>query len=171
MPEPKTPGTVRSDGRNLGGRPPKTEVEPGIANAIRKNLEIGMPLSLAAEAEGIFRTTAHRWIEADLHVAIDEPKTDKTPAFRYEGGFALLVARAKATGAKNLAVRALQGGKGSGTATWMLERRYHPDYGLVTKVVTATEDDLAGKTTAELEAERDRLLGKRETLRSAEDGE
>ena len=36
---------------------------------------------------------------------------------------------ARAKGARKLVRRALEGGKGSGIATWLLERRYYEDYG------------------------------------------
>jgi len=39
------------------GRPRKTEVDPAIAKAICDNLELAMPLDLAAEAEGVGRST------------------------------------------------------------------------------------------------------------------
>lgn len=93
------------------GRPPKTEVEPAIAKAICRNLEMGLPLTLAAEAEGVGRATVHEWIAkfSDFHGQIT---------------------RARARGALLLTRRSLRGGPGSGQATWHLERRYREDYGL-----------------------------------------
>lgn len=85
-------------------------VEPVLAKAICENLELGMPLTLAAEAEGVARRTVYEWVE---HI----------PAF------AAQVTRARAIGARRLAAQALEGGKGSAMAGWMLERRYHDDYG------------------------------------------
>jgi transposase-like protein len=125
----------------LPNRVPDTEPNEKIAQAVCDNLEIGMPVTLAAEAEGIHRQTVYRWIE-------------QFPVF------ALRVTRAKAAGAKNLAVRALAGAKGSSMAAWMLERRYREDYGAVTKVITQAEDDFTGRTVQELEGERERLQAK-----------
>lgn len=90
--------------------PRKTEVDEKLAKAICDNLELAMPLSLAAEAEGVSRTTAYRWV-------------DEFPVF------AGMVTRARAVGAKHMVARALKGEKGSSMAGWMLERRYHDDYG------------------------------------------
>ena len=122
------------------GAPAKPCVEPKMAEAICNNLELGMPITLAAEAEGIHRQTIYRWME-------EFPE------------FALQVTRAKAAGAKNLVVRALAGSKGSAMAGWMLERRYE-EYRPVTKVINAEEDEFAGRTVDELEGERDRLRAK-----------
>lgn len=122
------------------GAPAKLCVDPKMAEAICNNLELGMPITLAAEAEGVHRQTIYRWME-------EFPE------------FALRVTRAKAAGAKNLVVRALAGSKGSAMAGWMLERRYE-DYRQVTKVITGDEDDLGGRTVEELEAERDRIRAK-----------
>jgi hypothetical protein len=93
------------------GAPAKEAVEPAVAKAICDNLEIGMPINGAAEAEGVHRNTVHTWMERF-------PK------------FAQQVTRAKATGMKNLAVKSLAGGKGSSMAAWHLERRYREDYGI-----------------------------------------
>jgi hypothetical protein len=134
------------------GPPTMTEVDPKVAKAICDNLSIGMPVTLAAEAEGIGRRTAYDWME-------------RFPAF------AAQVSRAKASGAKNLSVKGLYGTpirdkdgnqtgvsmKGSAAALWMLERRYREDYGAVTKIITADEDDFTGRDAPELEAERERL--------------
>jgi len=93
-----------------GGRPRKTEVEPGLAKRICTNLELGMPLALAAEAEGVARLTALEWMR------------------RFKP-FAEQVTRARAVGAKTLVQMALAGGKGSSAANWHLERRYRDHYG------------------------------------------
>jgi hypothetical protein len=95
---------------NKGGRPPKTGVDPLLAKAICDNLEIAMPLTLAAEAEGIHRDTIYDWIK-------------RFPEFARQ------VTRAKAVAAKKLSEKAQEGGKGSSQATWFLERRYYDDYG------------------------------------------
>lgn len=92
------------------GRPRKANVDPLVVKAICDNLEIGMPIVLAAEAEGIPRSSVYEWI-------------DKFPEFSGQ------ITRAKAAGAKNLAIRAIAGGKGSHMAGWMLERRYREHYG------------------------------------------
>jgi len=68
-----------------------------------------MPLTLAAEAEGVGRTTIYEAMEADA--AILERIT-----------------RARAIGAKTLTVLAKSGEKGSAAALWFLERRYRDDY-------------------------------------------
>lgn len=81
-----------------------------IAKAICENLELAMPLDLAAEAEGVGRSTVRGWMN-------DYPE------------FSGRVTRARARGAKNLVVRSLEGGPGSRQATWHLERRYREDYG------------------------------------------
>ena len=61
------------------------EVDPKVAKAFCDNLSIGMPVTLAAEAEGIGRRTAYDWME-------------RFPAFSAQ------ISRAKAMGAKNLSV-------------------------------------------------------------------
>lgn len=102
---------ARAGGRPLPvGRPRKTEVDPAIAKAICDNLELAMPLDLAAEAEGVGRSTVRGWMN-------DYPE------------FSGRVTRARAQGMKNLVVRSLKGGPGSSQATWHLERRYREDYG------------------------------------------
>jgi hypothetical protein len=83
---------------------------PELAAAICENLELGMPLTLAAEAEGVHRTTAQSWEDRD------------------QNGCASLFAQARARGAKMWMTQAREGGKGSNAATWMLERRYRDDY-------------------------------------------
>lgn len=91
------------------GRPPKTCVDPDVANAICAHLEIGLPFELAAEAEGVAQSTAYAWME------------------RFEE-FAGQVTRARAVGALKLTRLSLKGGKGSSAALWHLERRYHKHY-------------------------------------------
>lgn len=93
------------------GRPPKTEVEETLAQAICDNLEIGMPLDLAAEAEGVPRSTVRGWI-ADFEA------------------FAGRVTRAKATGAKKLHLQSLDGSKSAQMALAHLERRFREFYGI-----------------------------------------
>ena len=91
------------------GRPPKTEVEEAVAAAICTNLEIGMPLGLAAECEDVDRATVYRWME-------------KFDSFKRR------VTRARAQGAKMLQKLSLTGEKGSADARWHLERRFRDDY-------------------------------------------
>ena len=100
----------RPEDKQKPGPPPKLEVEEKVAKAICDNLELGMPLDLAAECEGVPRSTVHRWM-ADFPVFMGR------------------VTRARAAGAKNLVVRALKGGAGSSAANWHLERRYRDAYG------------------------------------------
>lgn len=92
------------------GRNPKPEIDPDVAKAICDNLELGMPLSFAAEAEGVSRSTVYRW-------------RDEFEAF------AGMVTRATAMGVKVLTTHALSGGKGSSAASWFLERRFREEYG------------------------------------------
>jgi hypothetical protein len=68
-----------------------------------------MPLSLAAEAEGVPSSTIYSLRDADPHVSA-------------------MLSRARANGAKSLAQKVLDGEKGSAMAGWMLERRYRDDY-------------------------------------------
>ena len=91
------------------GRPLK--LTKPVLEAICENLELGMPLSLAAEAEGVARTTILTHMEEDEAVKRQ-------------------VTRARATGAKVLTKLAVDGngGKGSSMAGWLLERRYRDDY-------------------------------------------
>ena len=101
-----------------GGRP--TLYTQDLAEAICKHLEIGVPLGLAAEAEGVPRETAYTWEREDRKITAS--------GVEMEDGFSRLVARAKGKGAVKLAGQALEGGKGSAMAGWMLERRYRDDY-------------------------------------------
>lgn len=91
----------------MAGRPPKTEVDPIVAKAVCDNLELGMPMSLAAEAEGIGRTTIYDWIE-------------RFPEFAEQ------ITRARAQGAKKLTKIVFEAGPAH--AQWLLERRYRDDY-------------------------------------------
>ena len=70
-------------------------------------LELGMPMSLAAEAEGIGRTTIYDWIE-------------RFPEFAEQ------ITRARAQGAKKLTKIVFEAGPAH--AQWLLERRYRDDY-------------------------------------------
>jgi hypothetical protein len=66
-------------------------------------------MGLAAECEGVNRTTLYLWIE------------------KYED-FSRQVSRAHAMAAKKLTTLSLEGGKGSSSANWHLERRFRDDY-------------------------------------------
>lgn len=123
------------------GRPRKTAVDAAVTKAICDNLELAMPIELAAEEAGVPARTARQW-------ALDIPE------------FAAAVTRARARGAKLLVVRTLGGGKGSSNAAWTLERRYREHYGAVTKIVTEEATDYDKMSQEELEAERQRLLAK-----------
>ena len=67
-------------------------MDPDVAAAICENLHIGMPLDLAAEAEGIGRTTVHDWM-------------------RRFPDFLARVTRARSEGAKTLHLLSLGGVK------------------------------------------------------------
>jgi hypothetical protein len=97
------------------GRP--TLLTDTVSEAICVNLELAMPLKLAAECEGIGERTVHEWIERGENG--EEPFS----------AFSAAVTRARAMAAKNLTKSALAGGKGSGAASWFLERRFRADYG------------------------------------------
>jgi hypothetical protein len=99
------------------GPVPAYKSDPKLIDRICDNLELGMPITLAAEAEGVARSTMYEWMD---------DKTEQARPFDISGR----VTRARAAGAKNLVVRSLKGGPGSGQATWHLERRYHQDYGV-----------------------------------------
>ncbi len=63
LPSRKVAGSEsRARNKPLVGRPRKTEVNPAIAKAICDNLEVAMPLDLAAEAEGVGRSTVRGWM-------------------------------------------------------------------------------------------------------------
>jgi hypothetical protein len=79
-----------------------TKPDPAIVKAICDNLEIGMPIALAAEAEGVSNDTVLRWVEAFPD-------------------FAQQIAFARARGVKNLVIRPLAGGEGCEEAWAMLE--------------------------------------------------
>jgi len=105
------------------GRPPKTEVEPAVAEAICANLEIGMPLDLAAECEGVPRSTVHRWM-------VDFPD------------FLGRITCARAVGARMLHRQSLDGRKEEKSASmagWHLERRFREFYGIPKNEAEPTE--------------------------------
>jgi hypothetical protein len=100
----------RPEDKQKPGPEPKHKQDPKLIDRICDNLELGMPLDLAAECEGVGRSTIRGWIA-------EEPEIDGR------------ITRARAAGAKNLVVRALKGGAGSSSANWHLERRYREHYG------------------------------------------
>ena len=103
---PKKPG---EGSFNRGGRPTKRTA--ALIEAICANLEVlAMPIELAAEAEGVHRTTVQRWMALYPDVLHR-------------------ITRARAVGAKTLSVRQSAGGKGSSEAAWMLVARYREFYG------------------------------------------
>ena len=88
----------------------QTHYTQELADAICVNLEdFAMPLTLAAEAEGVHRAQVYAWMNENLE-------------------FHKQVTRARARGAKVLIELAKGAQKGSSTATWLLERRYRDDY-------------------------------------------
>lgn len=105
-----------------------TILDEDLTNRICANLEIAMPLALAAEAEGIHRDTVYQWMRKGE--AGEEP---------YEA-FHQAVTRARARGARHLTLKAQAGGKGSHSATWFLERRYREDYGDIKRIEHAGHD-------------------------------
>jgi hypothetical protein len=128
------------------GRP--TRLTAAVQAAICANLELALPLKLAAEAEGIPEMTVHHWIESG--------KEGREPY----AAFSEAVTRAKAKAAKNLVVRSLAGGKGSANANFHLERRFREDYGPVQKLVVESESDLTDAERQEqLEAFKRTLMG------------
>ena len=94
--------------RRSSGRPPKMNAD--IVQNICASLEKGLSLRLAAERWGISRRTIYEWMERFADVSAR-------------------VTRARAIGAEKLVDQALEGGKGSSMAGWMLERLYREDYG------------------------------------------
>jgi hypothetical protein len=105
----------RPEERKKTGRPLKEGVDEAVTDAICKNLELCLPLDLAAEAEKVSRTTVHRWMR-------EFPE------------FLARVTHARALGARNLVSLGLKGGKGSASANWHLERRFREYYGPVQKI-------------------------------------
>lgn len=87
-----------------------TVYTPEIAEAICQNLEsLAMPLTLAAEAEGVHRAQVYVWMNENA-------------------AFSKQVTQARARGAKKLTELSLDGGKGSAAALWHLERRFREEY-------------------------------------------
>ena len=107
MPTRKRSGAQRSDASQIFEI---TGVDSAIVKAICDNLELGLPLDLAAEAEGVPRRTVRDWVEQ----------------FRE---FSEQITRARALGEINLHRKALEGGPGSSQATWILERCFREHYG------------------------------------------
>jgi hypothetical protein len=97
------------------GRP--TKLTPALQESICKQLEFGVPEHYAAEANGIARSTFCEWMEKGASGI--EPYTEFYKAVR----------RSIARAIRNLTRHALNGGKGSSRATWLLERRFPNEYG------------------------------------------
>ncbi len=113
-----------TEGPKALGRPKNVPalLKPELIDAICRNLELGMSNNIAAEAEGISRSTMFDWMNRGA-------KGVKPYAAFHER-----VTRARAKGAKTLTELALAGEKGSSQATWLLERRYREDYGSVQRL-------------------------------------
>lgn len=101
--------------RKRGGRP--TTLTEDITKAICANLELALPMRIAAEAEGISEKTVEQWLE------VGRKGREPYASFYRE------TTRAKSKAAKNLVVRSLAGGKGSSSANFHLERRFREFYG------------------------------------------
>jgi hypothetical protein len=102
-------------------------------------LEAAVPSKYAAEANGIAEDTFHLWMRQGV-------KGIKRYAAFYKA-----VTRARARAVANMHVRALDGGKGSASALWFLERRFHYEYGLRHRIEHASTDPLTSMSDAELE--------------------
>ena len=104
----------------------QTKLTADREKAICANLQLGIPLCYAAEAEGVADRTVREWVERGN--AGEEPYAR----------FAAALTRAKALAVKNLVIRSLSGGKGSSNAEFHLSRRFREHYG-------STRDDDGGK--------------------------
>ncbi len=88
-----------------------------VTDAIAAYLERGIALGTAAQACGISEADASHWMT--WGAAGRKPYDD----------FFKAVAHARAIGEIYLHDKAIEGGKGSSQATWLLERRFRERYG------------------------------------------
>lgn len=123
-------------GRPKGSSPLLT---PETQKAICDALEVSVPEKYAAEANGVDERTFHGWLEK---------AADGTEPY---ASFRAAVTRARAKAVVNLTARALQGEKGSSQATWLLERRYHREYGQVQRIQHAGDPDAPLSVRASLD--------------------
>lgn len=131
------------------------EVEAQILAALRT----GVPLSVAAEASGVHRTTVRGWVERGKDP--DSPNRD------FYAPFSIAYLRAKAQGAlylHSLVFEAARGSRNSkrekgkqvksrmspmrvGAAQWLLARRFPEHYGSALETVLAPAEDDASEGT------------------------
>jgi hypothetical protein len=121
------------------GTPKK--LTPEVSLNICKMLEVAVPEKYAAEANGIAEETFHFWMRQGGE------------GVRKYAEFFAAVTRARARAVSNMHVKALGGEKGSSAALWLLERRFHHEYGPRQRIEHTSTDPLAAMTDAELEAE------------------
>jgi hypothetical protein len=102
----------------MAGRP--TKLTPELTQLICENIELGLSYDLSSQAVGISRVTFSDWMKNGA-AGTEERFID----------FYNAVKAAEATCAKNCLTRIRsQAESGSLAAdTWLLERRYHEDYG------------------------------------------
>lgn len=125
-------------GRPKGSSPKLT---PEIILEICNQLELAVPEKYAAESVGIHEDTFHAWMRRG------------SEGVKTYAAFHQAVTRARAKAVSNMHVRALGGGKGSSAALWLLERRYHQEYGLRQRIDHTLADRSQNMSDGELREE------------------
>jgi hypothetical protein len=121
--------------------------------AICEALEMAVPLNHAAGARGISEGTVNDWMEKGRKGI--EPYA----------AFAATISRARHIAVQKLASKALEGGPGSGNASWMLGVRFRQEYGPIQRLehsgpdgapIAISAQSVRGMTDEELAAEYER---------------
>jgi hypothetical protein len=94
-----------------------SKLTAALTKRICKRLALAVPLKYAAEAEGISERTIHDWLA--------KGRAGEDPYVAFERDINKALAEAVTT----LHTAAILGGRGSSSATWLLEKRYRKEYG------------------------------------------
>lgn len=106
------------------GRPIGTSSKctPELTDAMCRDIEIGVPAKLAAEANDLDESTFYDWMRKGL-------AGTKPYAVFYRA-----VKRSRGRLARNLIARALAGGPGAAQALWLLERCFPEEFGKYVRI-------------------------------------
>lgn len=115
-----------------------------VADTICEALRVAVPFKYAAERAGISYDTFKDWRDKGKK-ALESQILNETDALF--AAFESAVRQARAEAVFHLTNKALEGGKGSSNATFILERRFRDEYGDSRKV------ELTGKGGGPIQAE------------------